>query len=295
MRPITVSVGPLAAGLVTAIVNALAGVTAGQVYLNGPGATGGTLQSTFVGTGTIVGTTLTLLAVTSGQLVGGTRINGPGLAPGCTVIGPAPGSVGTGAGSTWTIWPAPTGTQTANNIRGNRLYTMDAPRQILITNTEAAGRTFTVIGTDAAGSPIREVLSTNGGNLTTQQNFATVTEVDYAGAAAVGSISVGTAATATSQWVNFDPWAYASVSEQVDVIGAANFTVQISNDDPMSPTNPMAPGQMTWLPDPNAAMVGGSASQFGSWNFVPLWARVLLNSGAGSVSATFVQAGNVNL
>ena len=28
--------------------------------------------------------------------------------------------------------------------------------------------------------------------------------------------------------------------------GAANYTVQISNDDPMSPTNPVPPGLMTW-------------------------------------------------
>ena len=76
--------------------------------------------------------------------------------------------------------------------------------------------------------------------------------------------------------------------------GVANYTVQITNDDPMSPTNPVPPDLVTWLPDPNAGMVGASTPQFAVWQFIPLWARVLLNSGAGAVTATFVQTGVVN-
>jgi hypothetical protein len=180
----------------------------------------------------------------------------------------------------------------AGTLRLNQVVTLDAPRQVTITNTEPAGaNSFTVVGTDAAGSPISETLVSTGAAVTTSQNFATVTSISVALPLAAAA-SASTAATATSPWVMFDPWANAaSITKQAVVTGAANFTVQVSNDDPNAPGGP-PPGSMAWSPDPDATFVGASANVEGSWAFVPLWARVLLNSGAGSVRATFSQQGS---
>jgi hypothetical protein len=291
MRPIVVSVGPLAA--------ASAGLAPtqqppgpGQIRLGTTNPAGGSATRGYNGTVTLAAGVMTVNTVTLGAVVPGMRMSSLGWPPNATVIGPAPGSIaGGGVGSTWIVYPA--ATFAVQQAVGNPLFTYDQPRQILITTTEPPGNSFTIYGFDAAGSPIQETLLTNGGSLTTQQNFAQVNQITAA-AATVGTLLIGSAPTASSPWVNFDPWAGASISEQLDVVGVANYTVQISNDDPSSPTNPTPPGQMTWLPDPNAALVGASTPQFGVWAFVPLWARILLNSGAGSVTGTFVQTGSVS-
>lgn len=108
----------------------------------------------------------------------------------------------------------------------------------------------------------------------------------------VVTVGPNAAANTPSGLVAFDPWAMGSISKQATVVGAATFTVQISNDDPNSPTNPVPLASMNWAPDPDAAWVGASASEFGSWQFVPLYARVLLTAGTGSVTVTFVQSGS---
>lgn len=290
MRPITVSVGPLAAAVATGISNTSpVGVTGGQLALNGSIAAAGPRSFNGAATWIAGNPRLTITNFASGMLSAGLRLNGRYLAAGTTVIGPAPGSVGSGPGSIWIVNPPPVAAGTVVTILGSPVAILDAPRQITITNTEVAPRTFTVFGTDAAGTPISETLLANGGNLTTQQNFATVTEIDMSVGPPAAVMSAGTAPTATSQWVNFDPWARGTISYQTDLAGAANYTVQITNDDPNSPTSPVAPGLMSWLPDPNAGMVGASTPQAAYWPFTPLYARVLLNSGAGAVSATFVQ------
>jgi len=109
------------------------------------------------------------------------------------------------------------------------------------------------------------------------------------------TVTVGPNATAgtPSGLIMFDPWALPQVNYQATVNGTVNFTVQISNDDPNSPTNPVPLASMNWAPDPNATMVGASTNQEATWPIAPLMARVLVNSGAGSVSVTFVQFGAV--
>jgi hypothetical protein len=286
MRPITVSVGPLAAGSATALAAAQTPTVAGQLLLAAAAPTGGAFTQGWAGTASITNGVLTTTATTAGIVQGGARLNGMGVAPNTRIIGSAPGSTG----NTWIV--SPTQTVASATMRTDPVLTFDQPRQVLITTTQVAGSTVTVTGTDGAGNPISETLATSGAALTTNQNFKTVTQIAVSGAFAV-TISAGSAGTATSQWVNFDPWAFGNISYQTDLAGVANYTVQITNDDPNSPTNPVPPGQMTWLPDPNAAMVGASANEAAVWQFVPLYARILLNSGAGAVSGTFVQAGSV--
>ena len=73
--------------------------------------------------------------------------------------------------------------------------------------------------------------------------------------------------------------------------GTVNYTVQTTNQDPNSPTNPVAPYLVTWSSSLDAAAVGASTNISSFFAYSPTFARVLLNSGTGSVSATFAQAG----
>jgi hypothetical protein len=280
MRPITVSVGPLAATS-----NVGGGQAVGLVgcFTLNFTPVGGTSVSAFVGNCTITNGVLTVNSTTSGAFGAGARLTGPGVAPGSVVVGPGP------TPGTWRVYPTQTLAATGG-IRLNQVQTLDAPRQITITNTEPAGaNSFTVSGTDAAGNPISETLVSTGAAVTTSQNFATVTQISCSAPLAATATPV-TAATASSQLVMFDPWAQGPITKQASLAGAATFSVQISNDDPNAPGGPL-PGSMTWSNDPDATFVGATTPVEGSWAFVPLFARVLLTAGAGAVRMTFLQAG----
>jgi hypothetical protein len=281
MRPITVSVGPLAA--VSSIGAPIPIGSVGTFSLNLV-PTGGSNNAAWVGVGTITNGVLSISSTTSGAIAAGMRLNTTGLAPNTRVLGPGP------TPGTWIVYP----TQTVSpvpSIRGNQVVTLDAPRQVQIANTEAAGtNSFTVSGTDAAGNQISETLVSTGAAVTTSQNFATITQITCS-APLVATAQAATA-TGTTPWVMFDPYASGgAISKQCLVNGVANYTVQVSYDDPL--TGAVAPGAMGWTNDTDATFVGATTSLSGSWPYTPLWARVLLNSGAGSVLATFIQPGNL--
>jgi hypothetical protein len=282
MRPITVTVGPLAAALNNAI-GIGTPANGGSFNLNG-NPPGGSNVSAFLGNCVITNGVLTVNSTTSGAMGGGLRLTGVGVQAGTAVLGPGP------TPGTWRVYP--TQTVAAVVMRGNTVITLDAPRQITISTTEPAGNSVTVVGTDAAGNPISETVATTGAAITTQQNFATVTQVYVANPSGL-PFTIGTSAgTATSPWVMFDPWATpASITKQATLTGAATFSVQISNDDPNAPGGP-PPGGMTWSNDPDATFVGATTPVEGSWAFVPLYARVLLTAGAGAVRMTFAQQGS---
>ena len=92
--------------------------------------------------------------------------------------------------------------------------------------------------------------------------------------------------------VRFDSWAPGTVSLQVTVTGTVNYTVQTSMDDPNSPTNPVALASMTWVPSTDTNVVGQNATKSSTFAAAPIFARVLLNSGNGSINATFLQNSN---
>ena len=242
MRPITVTVGPVAVpGSATALAAAQAVPVAGQLLLAAVPPSG-SLTAGFVGQGSFVGDLLTVTATTSGALVAGTRLMAAGLPANCVVVGAEPDVPGN-----WVINPPVAAPLTARPVRGNSVSTLDAPRQVLITTTEAAGNSLTVYGTNEDGQAISETLFTTGAPLTTALNFATVTQITAA-APTAANVSAGTTSQAESRWVNFDPWARGTISKQIVVNGAATWTVQITNDDPMSPTNPVPPDLVTWAP-----------------------------------------------
>ena len=123
-------------------------------------------------------------------------------------------------------------------------------------------------------------------------DFKTIISITTSGSTA-GTITVGTNGVAGSSWVTLDPWVAGTTAIQVIAIGTVNYTVQQTLDDPNSPTNPVAVPAVNWLPSNDPTVVGATASEQSNYLASPLFARVLLNSGSGSIVATFVQLGVV--
>jgi hypothetical protein len=104
-------------------------------------------------------------------------------------------------------------------------------------------------------------------------------------------IVVSTTGVSTSNLARMDDLAPGPISIACAVTGSATYSVQISNDDPNSATNPVAVGSMTWLPSPDAAATGATTSIYTILTAVPLFIRINQTAGSGSVAATIVQAG----
>lgn len=168
---------------------------------------------------------------------------------------------------------------------------MDNPRRVLITTADTT-HTFVVTGTTPTGAVISETVGPITTSAYTAQDFATVTSVTISGAA-TAAVTVGTNGIASTPWVRFDDYAPGSVSIQCDVSGTVNYTIQQTLDDPNSATNPVTPSAMTWLNTSDTAGVAATAAIQSNYQFAPVFARVTLNSGTGSVTATFLQSGAV--
>lgn len=108
----------------------------------------------------------------------------------------------------------------------------------------------------------------------------------------VVTVGPNASAATASSLVRFDEWAPKDISVQAVVTGTVNYTIQYSNDDPNSATNPVAVASMTWS---TSSLANAATATFGPTPFdaFPLFARVLMNSGTGTVVTTFVQSGVV--
>lgn len=320
-RPITVSVGPLAtadddgvstsqlvaAAQALAINGALTdGTTANNIAQSQtPGGAGNlTLNGTLVSSGVAyLGTPRPVYITCAGDNSGrtftvtGTTINAAGgpISVVETVTGANTSIIAT-TNSFYTVTSisisgASTGAVTVG--RGG-LATMDKARRIIITSGGAdTGITFTITGTDVNGSPISEaVTGASGAAASSVLDYKTVTSVVSSGAAA-STVKVGTVATggaAASPWVRFDDYAANSqVSIQCTVTGTANYTVQQTMQDPNA-LDGVADEAITWVNHPDTALVAATTTQQGNYGYAPLFARVVLNSGTGSVSGVFRQA-----
>jgi hypothetical protein len=173
--------------------------------------------------------------------------------------------------------------------------TLDVARQVLLTTTDnESANTFTFYGTDWAGNSISETMTgPNNTTGTTVLSYKTITKITTSGAAGA-ALTVGTTTTASSPWIRLDEWGLPNVSKQCDVTGTVNYTVEQSMDDPNAFANAVNPNAMTWVNDPDLQFVGATAAALGYWSGVPLWMRVVLNSGTGSVTMTVAQSGVVN-
>lgn len=169
--------------------------------------------------------------------------------------------------------------------------TLDNPRRVLITTTDTT-HVFTVTGTTPAGAVITESGLAVAGIFATLQDFKTVTAVSVNGTP-TAAVQVGTNGVASTPWVRLDDWADGDVGIQVDVTGTVNYTVQSTMDDPNDPFIPVPLVLVNWIPSSDAAVVAATTSQQSNFEFSPVFARVLLNSGSGSISAIFRQSSAV--
>lgn len=189
----------------------------------------------------------------------------------------------------------PTTTFTINgSTASGGVATLDTARRVLFTPAgNESANTFTIRGTDRAGNAQTDVVT--GGNATATASvldFLTVTSIALLNAAA-GAITVGTNGVAASAWVRLDEWASAQVALQLVVSGTVNYTVQQTLDDPNSATNSVLPYQMTWFSSSDTNIVAASANFQSNYAFAPIFTRVVLNSGSGSVTMQVSQLGVV--
>ena len=170
--------------------------------------------------------------------------------------------------------------------------TLDLPRRVLVTTTgNESANTFTIYGTNWSGNAISETfLGPNAGTAYSVLDYATVTRITVS-ANAAAALTIGTNGVASSPWVRLDEWALAQVAVQCDATGTVNYTVQQTLDDPNSPTNPVPLAGMIWVNSADTNVVNATATQISYFAYAPIWARVLLNSGTGSVGARFSQLG----
>ena len=185
-------------------------------------------------------------------------------------------------------------TGTANMTLTSSTVTLDTPRRVLITSVgNDTGITFTITGTTFWGVVISEtVTGTSGSSVATNNDFATVTSIKTSGSTSASGASAGTNSVAGSSWVRFDDFAPSNISIQCTVSGTVNYTLQSTLDDPNSPTNPVLISSVTWVNSSDTNVVSASATKQSNFLFAPVYSRVVINSGTGSVTTTYVQDSN---
>lgn len=172
--------------------------------------------------------------------------------------------------------------------------TLDVARRILFTTTaNETTKTILLSGTNWAGDLISETVTlVNNSTVASVLDYKTIISA-YCSAALTGNLSIGTNGVAASPWVYMDPWALANIAIQCTVSGTVNYTVQTTLDNPNSPTDLVLPSAVTWVASNDTDVVGATTTKQSNFFFVPAYARVLLNSGSGSVTMTVAQSGAV--
>ncbi len=183
---------------------------------------------------------------------------------------------------------------------GSTAATLDSARKITITTTDdQTANHFVVIGYGPGGAnPITETITgANAGVSTSTLYYDSIVSITMEDSLDPGEeVSVGTAALGSSAWVQFDRYAMAGVAIQLTVSGTANWTLQQTLDDPNQANLPegrstITPATVTWVNSSDTAAVAASTTIQTNYMFPPAWARVILNSGTGTVTATFIQVG----
>lgn len=169
----------------------------------------------------------------------------------------------------------------------NGVAILDHARRVLITTTDTT-HTFTITGTSPTGTLLTEVVQNAGTSVQSTLDYFTVTSIVINGAA-TGAVTAGTNGVASTPWVYLDPWALPQVSIQCTASGTVSYTVQSTNDDPNSPTNPVVPSAVTWINTNDTNGVNATGSIQTNYLFAPTFVRVLLNSGTGTVTTTVIQ------
>jgi len=203
------------------------------------------------------------------------------------------GSLAAASANNIALTQTPTSSFTINGaLASGGVATLDTPRRILFTPTgNEAANTFTITGTAANGSPLTEALAgANATSFYSNLDFATVTSITLKNSAAA-AITVGTNNIASSPWVRFDEFSLSQTAIQCTVSGTVTYTIQQTLQDPNSPTNPVNSYSVTWLNSSDSAAVNATTSVQSSYQYSPVFAKVTVTSGTGSVTAIFTQFG----
>jgi hypothetical protein len=164
-------------------------------------------------------------------------------------------------------------------------------QRITLTTADST-HTATITGTDWAGAPISETVALNGTAVTSVLSYKTVTQISV-NAALTAAITAGTSGVGTTPWVRFDDYALPQISIQCVASGTVNYTIQQTLDDPDDPTNPVAPALVYWQQTSDTNGQGATGSIQSNYAYQPRYSRVLLNSGTGTVTVTYLQSGVV--
>ena len=160
-------------------------------------------------------------------------------------------------------------------------------QRVLITTADTT-HIFTVNGLTAQGTLITETVGPITTNAYTTQDYYQVTSIAVSGTL-TAAVTVGTNGIASTAWVRFDSYAPGNVGIQCEATGTVNYTVQATLDNTDSTYNPVLPQNVVWINTNDSAAVNATASLQSNFYFAPVFARVLLNSGSGSVKAVFTQ------
>lgn len=172
-------------------------------------------------------------------------------------------------------------------------------RQVLVTTAaDESGKTITVYGTNATGNTISETITgPNATTGTTTGYYQTVTRVAVS-AAFTGSVTVGTNGVGSSRIVALNMHvAPVNFSVAVLVSGTVNYDVEYTYQDPNKPmfdgggqtSNGNPEADLIWFDDANLS--GETANGAALVNY-PVWgARIKMNSGTGTATGHFIQAG----
>lgn len=209
-----------------------------------------------------------------------------------TTVGP----LATASANNICLTQTPTSALTINGaLASSGVATLDAARRVLITTTaNESSKTFTIVGTDRTGQTQTDVVT--GPNATTGYSaldFKTVTSITISSAAA-GSLTVGTNTIASSAWIRLDNYADAQTAIGTFVSGTVNYTVQQAFFDPNSPDYSILPYQIPWINSTDSGAVSQTGNIATSFAISPMWVRITLNSGSGSVAASIIQYGMVS-
>lgn len=210
------------------------------------------------------------------------------------VISVSVGPLAAASANALALSQTPTTAFTLNGaLTSGGIATLDTPRRVLVTPAgNESANVFTITGTDRAGNTQTELLA--GGNATatyTALDFATVRSITLLNPAA-GAITVGTNGVASSGWVHMDQYGpVQGAALQCSATGTVNYTVQQTLDSPNGGNNPTPAYLMNWINTADSAVVNATASAQSNYAFIPVFTRVTLNSGTGSVKFTVSQLG----
>jgi hypothetical protein len=296
MRPVTVTVGPLGSASANNIATSQT-----------PAGTTGSATATFTAssasitaTNSFVAGQIVTFSVTNGSLPANLTPGSPyyvissGLSSSAfevagTFNGTAITMIGAGSG-TATVYYGANVALNGTLVNASGVAVLDVPRRVLITTSDTT-HTFTVTGTSASGTIQSEIVGPITTSGYTKLDYATVTSITVSGGLSA-AMTAGTNAIASTPWVRFDEYALPQVTVAVDISGTANVSVQQTLDDPNSNFGtPILPANVTWISSSDANAVNVTASFVSYFAYAPTFARVLLNSGNGTVTATFTQLG----